>query len=170
MTIGPAFLAGSVYLCFARIVVVQGRHISRFSPRTYAILFMSCDFTCLLLQGAGGGISATSTTLSVSNIGRYIMIAGLAFQVFSLATFITFGLDFVVCLRRIDENSRDSRFAHLRASRRFKAFNLGESFRYIPVVEIFSHFCSALFRYNAHLDSLNLSSRRAASGVLGSNS
>jgi hypothetical protein len=44
LTIAPAFLSAAIYLCLARIVVVYGEERSRFRPRTYTILFCSCDF------------------------------------------------------------------------------------------------------------------------------
>ena len=129
LTIGPAFLSGSIYLCLARIVVVYGTDISRLSPRTYAIIFMCLDFISLLLQGTGGGIAATANTDSGSNAGRYIMIAGLAFQVLSLAIFMTLWLEYINRLRRARETSKNRDFANFRASSsKFKAFQYGKLF------------------------------------------
>jgi hypothetical protein len=69
LTIAPAFLSASIYLCLARIVVVYGEHISRFRPRVYTILFCTCDFISLLLQAIGGAIASTATDSStVSNL------------------------------------------------------------------------------------------------------
>jgi hypothetical protein len=127
LTIGPAFLTGSIYLCLARIITVYGANISRLSPRTYAIIFMCFDFLSLVLQGAGGGIAATATTRSSGNGGRYTMIAGLAFQVLSLSIFMTMWLEFIMRLRRASETSKDRRFANFReSSGKFKAFQYGE--------------------------------------------
>ena len=88
LTIGPAFLSAAIYLCLARILVVYGVGISRFSPRTYTITFMTCDFISLLLQATGGAIADTASDHSESQIGINIMIAGLAWQVVSLLLFI----------------------------------------------------------------------------------
>jgi hypothetical protein len=88
---------------------------------------MCSDFTSLLLQGTGGGIAATANTDSVDNTGRYIMIAGLAFQVLSLAIFMILWLEFIQRLRAASETMKDSRFAYFRASSlKFKAFQYGE--------------------------------------------
>jgi hypothetical protein len=84
---------------------------------------MTSDFTSLLLQGAGGGISATANTMNGSNIGRYIMISGLALQVLSLAIFMMLWLEFMLRLRKADDNLRDCRFAELWSEKKFKAFN-----------------------------------------------
>jgi hypothetical protein len=61
LTIAPAFLSASLYLCLARIVVLFGEHLSHLKPRTYTILFMVADFISLLLQAAGGAIASGST-------------------------------------------------------------------------------------------------------------
>jgi hypothetical protein len=64
LTIAPAFLSAAIYLCLARIVVVYGEGKSGFQPRTYTILFCTCDFLALLLQAAGGAIASISDTQS----------------------------------------------------------------------------------------------------------
>lgn len=69
LTIGPAFLCASIYLCLSRLVVVYGRNIARFSPAVYAVTFMICDFVSLVLQGTGGGLAATANTDSGSDAG-----------------------------------------------------------------------------------------------------
>ncbi|CAM1503135.1 Fc.00g079110.m01.CDS01 [Cosmosporella sp. VM-42] len=94
LTIGPAFLSAAIYLCLSRIVVVYGAHLSRFEPRTYTIFFCTCDFISLALQAAGGGIASSADTASLTDTGKNIMLAGLAFQVFSLALFAICGSDF----------------------------------------------------------------------------
>jgi len=123
LTIGPAFLTGAIYLCLARIVVVNGTKISRLSPRAISLIFMISDFFSLVLQGAGGGIAATANTGSGSNAGRYIMIAGLAWQVLSLAVYFALWAEFVFRVKRSNENLKDARFTALRESKKFKLFN-----------------------------------------------
>jgi len=122
LTIGPAFLCASIYLCLSRLVVVYGRNIARFSPRVYALTFMVCDFISLLLQGTGGGLAATSNTNSGSDAGVNVMIAGLAFQVASLALFMTVSLDFIIAARKASPSETNANFIRLRASRLFRLF------------------------------------------------
>jgi hypothetical protein len=120
LTIGPACICASIYLCLSRLVVAYGRDVARFSPRIYAIAFMSSDFISLCLQAAGGAISSSANTLSDSNMGRYIMIAGLAYQVLSLVFFMLAWGDFIIRIRRTDE--RNANFDHIRAKPKFKWF------------------------------------------------
>ena len=122
MTIAPAFLAGAIYLCLARIIVAHGAHISRFSPRAYSITFMTADFISLVLQGAGGGLSATAEDGNSSDTGRYVMIAGVVFQVVCLGLFMLLWGEFTWRLRSVSESNKDVRFVELRATKKFQLF------------------------------------------------
>ncbi|TVY22418.1 Sphingoid long-chain base transporter [Lachnellula hyalina] len=122
LTIGPAFLTGALYLCLSRIIIVYGQQISRFSPRTYAITFMTSDFISLVLQGAGGGLAATADDNSGSETGRAIMVAGVVFQVVSLLVFMGLWLEFIFRLRRTSESAKDVRFLELRVTKKFTWF------------------------------------------------
>ena len=122
LTIGPAFLSGSIYICLGRIVTVNGLHLSRFSPKTYAITFVGCDVFSLILQAAGGALAAEANTKSDENIGADIMIAGLSFQVFSLLLFLALWGDFAMRIHKATEDQKDTRYAALRASSWFRYF------------------------------------------------
>lgn len=121
LTIAPAFLSAAIYLCLARIVVVYGEHISRFSPRTYTITFCTCDFFSLLLQAAGGGIAASANDQSTTQAGINTMLAGLSFQVFSLALFAAACAEFALRLHK-NPTAWSQTHSALYSSRLFKAF------------------------------------------------
>lgn len=121
LTIAPAFIAGSIYLCLARIIVVFGANLSRFAPRTYTITFVTCDFISLLLQAAGGAIASSANTASSNQLGVNIMIAGLSFQVASLLLFILLCAEFGWRVRQ-HPHETDPRFASVRSTKMFKAF------------------------------------------------
>jgi hypothetical protein len=57
------------------------------SPRTYTIIFLIADVVSLILQSAGGAIANNAATKADSRTGVNVMIAGLAFQVFSMTAF-----------------------------------------------------------------------------------
>ncbi|RFU23974.1 hypothetical protein B7463_g12363, partial [Scytalidium lignicola] len=92
LTIAPAFLTGALYLCLSRIIIVYGQQISRFSPRTYTITFMTSNFISLVLQGAGGGLAATADDYS---------------GIVSLLIFMGLWLEFIFRLRRTSESAKD---------------------------------------------------------------
>ncbi|KAH6880619.1 putative RTA1 domain protein [Thelonectria olida] len=95
LTIGPAFLTAAIYITFARVVYSCNERLSWIRPQWISIIFMTCDFICLVLQAAGGAITATSNEGSqeaedMRQTGVDIMISGLAFQVVSLFLFILY--------------------------------------------------------------------------------
>ncbi|GIJ97925.1 hypothetical protein Aspvir_000031 [Aspergillus viridinutans] len=78
LTIGPAFITAAIYLCFGRVIIVYGEGFSRIKSRTYAIIFVACDLLCLILQAAGGAVTATAgrDQDDLRHTGVNIMIAG----------------------------------------------------------------------------------------------
>ena len=115
LTIAPAFLAAGIYLCLRRIVYVFGPENSRISPEMYTRIvsiylvsshttkpltntptkFIPCDVISLILQAVGGAMASIASHNGTDiETGDNIMIAGLAFQVFTLLIFIGCSLDF----------------------------------------------------------------------------
>jgi hypothetical protein len=64
LTIAPAFITASIYLCLSRIVTLYDPTISvsRFKPLTYSYVFVTADLVSLILQAAGGAIAAMGDT------------------------------------------------------------------------------------------------------------
>jgi hypothetical protein len=130
LTIAPAFVCASIYLCLARIIIAQGADFSRLAPRTYSILFVGCDIISLLLQSIGGGITANAKTQQKEDLGINIMIAGMAVQVCSLLLFMGLWIEFTLRRRTGSVSSEhksdpESDLAQLRNSFRFRAFQIG---------------------------------------------
>ncbi|MCJ1261115.1 hypothetical protein MMC22_000979 [Lobaria immixta] len=121
LTIAPAFLSASIYLCLSRIIVIYGRTISRFRPAVYTITFICFDIFSLVLQAAGGAIAASSDEDDTQQTGVNIMIAGLAFQVVSLFLFMTMCADFAFAVSR-HKSGLEPAHAALRSTTKFKAF------------------------------------------------
>jgi len=127
LTIAPAFLAAGIYFCLSRIVLTFGEANSRIKALSYPRFFIPCDVISLLLQAAGGGLaSAQSHANKDPTTGNNIMIAGLSFQVATLAVFIALCTDFALrTLRRMKSmgvEAFDPRHAKLRSSFKFKGF------------------------------------------------
>ncbi|KAK3330909.1 RTA1 like protein-domain-containing protein [Apodospora peruviana] len=101
LTIAPAFLAAGIYLCLRRIVYVFGPENSRIAPEMYTRIFIPCDVISLVLQAAGGAMASIASHNGESvDTGDNIMIAGLAFQVFTLLLFIGCSIDFALKVYR----------------------------------------------------------------------
>lgn len=95
LTIAPAFLSAAIYLTLKHATVVFGQHLARMRPEFYLYIFVVCDSISLVLQGAGGAISAMAKEKDLLDDGVDILIAGLVFQVFSLLVFLGLVLDYV---------------------------------------------------------------------------
>ncbi|MCJ1392034.1 hypothetical protein MMC18_004901 [Xylographa bjoerkii] len=105
ITIGPAFLTAGIYLTLFKCVTYIGPQLSRFSPKLYYWIFIPCDIISLSLQGSGGGLSSSvGSSGGNSSTGVAIALAGLVFQVFTLALFIILALDYAVRVRRAPRN------------------------------------------------------------------
>ncbi|CZR50251.1 related to RTA1 domain protein [Phialocephala subalpina] len=100
LTIAPTFFSAAIYLCLARIVVVYGEEHSRFRPRTYTLTFIICDIISLVLQAAGGALADLAATPEQGRTGVHVMVAGLSFQVASLALFAILCADFAWTARK----------------------------------------------------------------------
>lgn len=88
LIIAPAFIAAGIYLTLKHVVICFGEGPSYLKPRYYTWLFIICDLVSLTLQGAGGGIAATSQdNRSTQQLGNNLMMAGICFQVVTLVAF-----------------------------------------------------------------------------------
>lgn len=84
-TFAPVFMAAALYYQLAVLVTIYGQHYSPVKPMTYNAIFMTCDVVALLIQSSGGGITANPDT---KNLGEYITLAGIGFQIFTLFVFM----------------------------------------------------------------------------------
>ncbi|KAL1957830.1 hypothetical protein VTO42DRAFT_5395 [Malbranchea cinnamomea] len=101
LTIAPAFYSAAIYLCIGYLVRTFGLDASRLRPSGYACIFIPCDIISLILQAVGGALASAAVTGTADpKPGTNVMVAGLAFQVFSLLVFITLVVDFALRVRR----------------------------------------------------------------------
>lgn len=81
------------------MIRLNNASLSRMKPEVYSTIFITSDLICLILQAAGGALTATSggnsaSATSMRQIGINVMIAGLALQVVSLFSFIVCASDY----------------------------------------------------------------------------
>ena len=76
------------------MILYYGADVARFSTKFYTLAFVLSDILALILQAAGGALATVAKTLESKDRGVDIMIAGLAWQVFSLVVFVVLCLDF----------------------------------------------------------------------------
>jgi len=92
LIMGPAFTTAGIYLTFKHFVLAFGQRYSVLAAHLYTWLFISADIFSLILQAAGGAISASaasSNDADTAETGTWIALAGIVFQVVSLLAFAT---------------------------------------------------------------------------------
>jgi hypothetical protein len=125
VTIAPALVTASIYLCLGRIITIFSVELSWLKPRTITCVFVAFDFLSLVLQAAGGAMASTSDEGDSSNqTGINTLIGGLAVQVVSLVLFSAVGLHFAWNVYK-NPSKLNPMYAGLRNSRRWKAFLFG---------------------------------------------
>jgi hypothetical protein len=87
LIIAPAFLSASIYVTLRNVVMTFGPQYSRLRPGWYTWMFMGADLLSLILQGAGGGLAASAEDQETIDLGSNLMLAGIIWQVISLAIF-----------------------------------------------------------------------------------
>lgn len=83
----------------ARSVQYISVEASRFKPNLFYLVFIPCDIISLILQAVGGAMSSTSN--GESTVGVNIALAGLAFQVATLALFVGGTVDYISRSRHV---------------------------------------------------------------------
>ncbi|PLB36248.1 RTA1 domain-containing protein [Aspergillus candidus] len=156
LTIAPAFFTAAIYLCLARIIIVhEGEDISRLRPRTYTIIFICCDVISLILQAAGGAVTSIADERSLRDTGVNVMIAGLAFQVVSLALFMALSLEFAYSAWRRSRRTaavadKEGTYADVRESLKWKLFLAGLA---VATITIFVRSFFRVFELKGGFDS-----------------
>lgn len=96
LTLAPAFIMAGVYFLLAQLVVVHGLRYSVIRPLWFCYIFIFCDLSSLAIQAGGGGTAAIRLQmLESTTTGTHVMLAGIAFQVFSMTLFLYLLFDFL---------------------------------------------------------------------------
>jgi hypothetical protein len=106
LILAPSFLAAGYYLTIKTVVNHLGRESSKLAPRWYTWIFIGCDIVSILTQAAGGGIASAATDGdNLLDVGNGLIMAGIAFQVATMATCMVITLDFFIRLSRNRRNN-----------------------------------------------------------------
>jgi len=133
LIIAPAFFAAGIYLTLKHLTLCFGSEHSLIRPKYYTWLFICCDIVSLILQGAGGGISATADTYTKQKSGNDLALSGIVFQVFTLLVFAAMGAMYY--FRRRAANPTMSREAlHISQKTNFKLFMVGIVIAYVGIL------------------------------------
>lgn len=79
---------------------VHAESISPIRPSRLTKIFVAGDITCFLVQAAGGGITASSSDASKEDLGKAVILAGLALQITLFGLFVAVAFVFHTRLRK----------------------------------------------------------------------
>ncbi|ROT42928.1 hypothetical protein SODALDRAFT_269840 [Sodiomyces alkalinus F11] len=85
LVLGPTLTAAAISVTFKHLVLWYGPEWSLIKPGLYPWVFVGTDFISIVIQGAGGGISAIANGMedgrSLYDAGSAMLVAGVSFQV-----------------------------------------------------------------------------------------
>lgn len=89
LLLGPALFAASIYMVLGRIIrLLDAEHLSWVPTKRLTKIFVSGDVLSFLTQCGGGGILASANDKSTQDIGRNVILGGLAIQILFFGCFI----------------------------------------------------------------------------------
>ncbi|KAJ3543828.1 hypothetical protein NM688_g5816 [Phlebia brevispora] len=94
--IAPTPFVAAIFITFGRLVRRLGERYSWLTPRSYSVIFLTCDIVSLVVQAAGGAIASGSNLTSTENLGGHIMLAGIVIQMIALFIFTALAIQFFV--------------------------------------------------------------------------
>jgi hypothetical protein len=103
LIIAPTFFAAGLYVLLGILIKQLGSQTSSLSPSSYAIIFCTCDVISLVVQAVGGALAAKATVElnGDTTTGTHIMVAGIAFQLFTMSIFALLVCDFLRRAKRL---------------------------------------------------------------------
>ncbi|KAK8092004.1 hypothetical protein PG997_002365 [Apiospora hydei] len=107
LIIGPVFVTAALYILLGQLIQIFGPESSMLSSRMYTIIFLTCDWVTLIIQAIGAAMAASAQrTRKNPTPGTNTMIAGIVFQLATMAVFAGLAVDF---LRRISKSASSAR-------------------------------------------------------------
>jgi len=95
--VAPTPLLAANFVLLGRIIRTLGPSYSRLSPKWYTIIFFTCDFVSLIVQGAGGGLAATAAGNNTNPApGGHVMLGGIVFQMLTISVYVICATEFLV--------------------------------------------------------------------------
>lgn len=89
LKIAPVFVMAAIYYVLAEVIVIYGAKYSLLRPIWFTYIFIACEVTSLVIQAVGGGMASTAQDNGLdTHPGTAVMVAGIAFQVSSMSTYL----------------------------------------------------------------------------------
>ncbi|WVQ62923.1 uncharacterized protein L199_001072 [Kwoniella botswanensis] len=97
LIIGPAFYSAWAYTILGYCITQLGHVYSLLSPKMYLAVFITADVISLVIQAIGGGRAAVAAQNGTdTHKATKIMLAGILFQLGTMAIFVALASDFII--------------------------------------------------------------------------
>ncbi|OCF78259.1 hypothetical protein I204_00196 [Kwoniella mangroviensis CBS 8886] len=97
LIIGPAFYSAWAYTILGYCITQLGHAYSLLRPRMYLAVFVTADVISLVVQAIGGGQAAVAAQNGTdTDKATKIMLAGILFQLGTMAIFVALASDFII--------------------------------------------------------------------------
>ena len=129
------------------LVIYCGPEYSRLKARLYPWVFVGCDWGSIILQAIGGGVAASAGKTSdrtLLHAGNGLIVAGISFQVATMAACGILGADFFyrffrmkpssVTQEKPDKTPYEKDLSEPKKHRSFKLFCAAIAFAYVTVL------------------------------------
>jgi len=100
--IAPAFVSRGTYYQLSKLVTIYGERFGVMPPRVSVWFFIIVDICAVVVQAAGSGTTAANVGKSASgaSIGRWVVVAGIAFQTMVMVLFLVMWVTVLVRIHR----------------------------------------------------------------------
>ena len=90
IVVAPVFFSASIYTILSKMINVVGRQYSPIPPRLLLVIFISSDIIATIVQVAGAAlVGSAESNRKDPTTPNNILLAGLAFQCFTFAMYMT---------------------------------------------------------------------------------
>ena len=94
LIISPVFFSAANYIILGHLLARAGNVHCSITGASFETLFIFADFICLVVQGIGGGLAGTASTLDNANRGGYIMTGGVIAQLVVTLCYTVLAVEF----------------------------------------------------------------------------
>lgn len=108
LIISPIFATAALYVSMERIIQCVGPELARLSSKVYISIFVTGDVISLVVQAAGGSMSATASTREGVRHGSNVALAGVIIQVLITGPYLILLSDFLLRHYRLHKKQRAS--------------------------------------------------------------
>jgi len=94
--ISPTFILAANFVIVGQIIRILGSQYSRMRPRSYTIVFCSCDVIALIVQSVGGAKASLTNDPIEIDLGGHIALGGIVFQFAGIVVYMALTSEFLI--------------------------------------------------------------------------